>query len=260
MPSPFPGMDPYIESSGYWGEFHGSMIVEMRNELNARLPKGYIASTDQYVWVHKPEASERGSLFEPDVYVSDKTRGKGRGPVRTAVLDPETLTLSSVQRRKQKYVRIVDLDSNRLVTVIELLSPSNKEADEDGELYRAKRSEHLANRLCLVEIDLLRAGRRLPLSQPPPEVEDYYVMVSRSWQFPEVGFYRFSLQDPLPEVPIPLTRELTDVKLPLRPCMDRVYDGARFDEKLHYDRPLTPRPRKPDAAWIRQLLAAREEK
>jgi hypothetical protein len=250
-------MDPYIESCGYFAEFHGSMVVAIRDELNVRLPEGFVATMDLYVWLHEAEADERGQPREPDVYVTEDT---GRGPeaaAAVAVADPETITLRPILRRKRKYVRIEDVASHRVVTVVELLSPSNKAAGDDRELYLAKRNDYLANRLNFVEIDLLRGGQRLPLSDPPPDVGDYYAMVCRAWQFPRAGFYRIGLRDPLPVVPVPVTQDVPDVMLPLRPCLDRVYDGAKFAVKLRYDEPLTPRPRKQDVAWIKSLLAKR---
>jgi hypothetical protein len=253
-------MDPYIEPSGYFGEFHGSMVVAIRDELNQRLAEGFVASMDLYGWLHEAEAGERQQPREPDVYVAEETGREPHPAASLAVADPETLTLPLVVPRKRKYVKIEDLAGQRVVTVIELLSPSNKAFGDDRELYLAKRNDYLARKVNVVEIDLLRGGQRLPLSEPPPDVGDYYVMVSRAWQYPQVGFYRFTLRDPLPEVPVPLTRDVPDVFLPLRACMDRVYDGARFSVKLRYDEPLAPRPRKHDAAWVRQILASRPKK
>jgi hypothetical protein len=251
-------MDPYIESSGRWGDFHGSMIVAMRAALNERLPEGYAAEIDLYVWFHEPDARERRRRMEPDVYVTSEgrtTRTRARGAGGGAVVsDFQRLAFPSVARRRHKYVRVVDLGSNRVVTVIELLSPSNKAGGEDREAYLTKRNETLAGGVSLVEIDLLRGGARLPLSDPPPAIEDYYVLVCRAWEHPQFSIRAFNLRDPLPVVPVPLDREVQDVMLPLRPCADSAYDGGKYLARLPYDQPLSPRPRKRDAAWVRDLL------
>lgn len=254
MPSPFPGMDPYIESSGYWSEFHTSMVVAIRDELNARLPPGFAATVDVYVWLESSEPGRSEQLREPDVYVTEEP-GRPRGTAAAAVADPETIVLPRTGTRRRRYVKIEDLSANRVVTVIELLSPSNKELGADRQRYLAKRDEYLANRLSLVEIDLLRGGRRLPLSDPQPRVVDYYIMVCRAWQYPQAGFYRFSMRDPLPDLRVPVVESLSDVVLSLRACMDRVYDGARYAAKLRYSEPLTPRPRKQDVAWLAGVVA-----
>src|SRR5437868_1880222 len=104
MPSPFPGMDPYIEASGLWGDFHGSMIVALRGALNARLPKGYVANIDLYVWLHEPEARKRP--MEPDVYVSEQAPPPCRGAASQAVTEPRTIVLPAVGRRRHKYLQV----------------------------------------------------------------------------------------------------------------------------------------------------------
>jgi hypothetical protein len=120
---------------------------------------------------------------------------------------------------------------NRVVTVVEILSPANKEG-ESRETYLRKRNEYLANGISLVELDLLRGGRRLPLSRPAPERADYYVLVCRSWEYPRANIWPFSLRDPLPNVPIPLAKEVPDGILPPGECIDRVYDGGSYDSQL----------------------------
>jgi hypothetical protein len=256
MPSPFPGMDPYIEASGYFSEFHTSLVVAIRDELNLRLPEGYAATLEVYVWVREPEAP----VFrrrEPDVYIQEEAAHTSRRRAATAVADPLTITLAQIERKKRKYIKIEDLHLNRVVTAIELLSPSNKAPGDDREVYLAKRREYLASQVNFVEIDLLRGGKRMPLSKRPPPIDDYCVMVCRSWQFPRAGIWTFTIRDPLPDLPIPVTQEFGHVELPLAACMDRVYDGARFAAKNNYDAPLTPALRKSDVAWVRSILAAR---
>jgi hypothetical protein len=254
MPSPFPGMDPYIESSGYWGDFHGNLLSAIRGQLNAQLPRRFVASTEQYVWIHEPDARQR--RLEPDIYVKEKA-DRGRRITRsTGIGMPTTIVLPGVERKKQRYVRVVDRQANRVVTVLELLSPANKAVGDARSIYLAKRNEYLASRLSLVELDLLRGGQRLPLSEPAPAVGDYYAMVCRAWEYPRAGLWSFTLRDPLPEVPVPLAPDVPDALLPLRTCLDRVYEEGRYATELDYDRPLRPRLRKSDAAWARELVAS----
>jgi hypothetical protein len=248
-------MDPYIESSGRWGDFHDSTIAAIRGQLNARLPKGYAATTEAYVLFQEPETRKRRYAV-PDIYVAEEGPSRKVRTGSLAVAAPETIVLATIERKRRKYIEIIDLEANRVVTAIELLSPSNKTAGEDREAYLAKRSEFLDSKVNLVEIDLLRGGRRMPLSDPPPEIADYYIMVSRAWEYPRAAFWSFTIRSPLPEIPIPLTEDLPDVMLPLRPCVDRTYDEGRYSTRLPYDKPLKPRLRKADADWVRDLLAA----
>jgi hypothetical protein len=163
--------------------------------------------------------------------------------------------LPAVERRRQKFIKIEDLATGRVLTVLELISPANKQAGKDRDAFLAKRNECLASSVSLVEIDLLRGGRRLPLGKRTDKLDGFYAMVCRSWEYPQAGIWSFGLRDPLPEIPIPLTPEVAEPILALRPCMDRAYDGARYGMKLRYQAPLTPRLRGPDVVWVKDLLA-----
>jgi hypothetical protein len=257
MPSPFPGMDPYIEASGLWGDFHGTMLGAIRAELNQRLPPGYVASIELYVWTPERKAAKGRRKVEPDVYVREEKRQPLRSMGTAVVTAPRTIVLPAVEPKKRRHLKIVDVRTKQVVTVIELLSPANKKAGDERKKYLDKRNDYLANRLNLVEIDLLRSGQRAPLGDPPPVIADYYVMVCRAWEFPRAGFWTFTIRDPLPEIPVPVTQELPETMLPLRPCVDRVYDEGRYAEALPYDEPLRPRLSKDDAAWLGNLLAGK---
>jgi hypothetical protein len=259
MPSPFAGMDPYIESSGMWSDFHATLVPALRAQLNARLPKQFVASIELYVWFHEPEVRKRRQR-EPDLYVVERSRRAAGEAVATAKAAPAEISLPLTQRRKRKLIHITDVHSRRVVTAIEIVSPSNKTPGEDREAYLVKRGEYLASNLSFVEIDLLRGGKRLPLSMPPPPIRDYYVLVCRSWEFPRAGLWTFGIRDPIPEIPIPLAADVPDVPLSLHTGVDRAYEEGRYDEELRYHERLLPPVNRADAAWIREVLAARHRR
>ena len=254
MPSPFPGMDPYIESGGYWGEFHTNMIVAMQHELNTVLPKGFAASIDLYIWIHEPTAERRVKRVKPDAYVSKAERRAGSLVAHATITAATQIILPSVERRQQRFIKVENLESQREVTAIELLSPANKLSGEDHDVYMAKRKEYIANRVNLVEIDLLRSGGRLPFDDPRAEAGDFYVLVSKAWEYPKADFWPFTLRDPMPAVSVPITDEIPSVRLGLEVCFDKTYDQCLYSDKLRYDRPLKPRPSKSDSAWIKNLV------
>ncbi len=254
MPSPFPGMDPYIES-WIWSTFHTNVIVAICDQLNPRLPRRYIASTDLYVW--RVDDKERLLIGGPDVFVSDRAPAPTCGGVAT-VTAPINTTLPGVVR-KQRHIKIIDSEERRVVTVIEVLSPSNKTGSEDGQAYRLKPEEYMASGINLVEIDLLRSGIRPPLGDPAPPICDYYILVHRGWQSSRLGIWPISIRDPLPPVPIPLDPDVPDVMLNLRACIDHVYDFGRYAEQLDYSKPPRPPLREPDATWARELLTQRTD-
>jgi hypothetical protein len=187
----------------------------------------------------------------PDVSLVDQPDYREAPIAATA---PATVVLPAVRRRGNRFVQILDSVDRRVVTAIEVLSPANKEAGPDREAYLAKRKEYFAAGVSLVELDLLRGGGRLPLGNPPRRAFDYYVLVCRAWELPQAGFWPLGVRDPVPDVPIPIEPHVRPVLLPLRACMDQVYDGGRYAIQLPYHQPPTPRLRRADAAWARQVL------
>jgi uncharacterized protein DUF4058 len=252
MPSPFPGMDPYIES-WIWPDFHARMMSTICDRLNPSLPKRYIASTEIFVRRVDVSDEERLIIGGPDIHVSDRSPAPPGPAVATTAAPITTILPGTV--RKQRYVKITDPGARRVVTVIEILSPSNKSGGDDGQAYRFKREEYIANEVSLVEIDLLRSGRRPPLGDPAPPISDYYVLVRRGWEKDRMGIWPVSVRDPLPPVPVPLDPDVPEVVLDLRACIDHVYDFGRYAEQLDYTKPPRPPLHEPDATWARELLA-----
>ena len=165
MPSPFPGMDPYLEEPDIWPDVHLMFLASIRAELSPRLPKEYVARVDRYVWLEEPDGDSFTRAGKPDVFVT----GPGTKPMTgtaVALMAPVTAVLPAVRHEGNRYLRVIDVKSRRVVTVIELLSPSNKELGKDHDHYLAKREEFLGSRTNLVEIDLLRADPRLPMGEP----------------------------------------------------------------------------------------------
>ncbi len=254
MPSPFPGMDPYIES-WIWGDFHSRLIAAIYDRLSPRLPSRYIASTELFIWRVDDLTQERLMLGGPEIYIAKRSRSRGGAAVAT-VAAPFNTILSGVVR-KQKHIKVIDKIGRRVVTVIECLSPSNKSAGDDGQAYRMKRDEYIGSGINLVEIDLLRGGIRLPLGDPAPPISDYYILVNRASEPAHLAIWPFSVRDPMPPAQIPLDADVADIVIDLRACLDHVYDLGRYNEQLSYSKPTSPAMRKPDVAWARKLLANR---
>ena len=188
MPSPFPGMDPYIEANGIWPDFHLEFISACRAKLNRALPDGYAAR---------------------------------------------------IEERKQRFIEVVRFPEERLVTSIEILSPANKRPGDDRVAYLAKRTDLLLHQINLVEIDLLLAGRRLPMGAPLPP-GTHCTFVTRGADASTCGVYGWAARDPLPTIPIPLDAGAADVALDLAAAFADAYDRGRFDRLLRYDRPPPP--------------------
>lgn len=253
MPSPFPGMDPYLEDPWLWPDFHLTFVVSLRAGLNQRVPQRYAVLADRYVWLQEPDTETRRRLGKPDAFI---VGGAGGQAVPSTVAAPVEIVLPSLTEKGSPYLKLIDRANRRLVTVLELLSPANKAPGKDREAYLLKRSEYLATGVNLVELDLLRKGERPPWTPPMPAT-DYYILVSHAAQRPRAGVWPFSVRDPLPVIPIPLSAGDADVLLPLGECFRQAFESAGYERELDYSQPPNPPLDEPNATWARELLASR---
>ena len=258
MPSPFPGMDPWLEDPALFPDLHAAMTFLMREALNAVMPAGYTALGNYLVW--RDDTSPR----VPDVSVLG---GKG-----TTNPDQPTGSLTGLlalgadpvsEPRRQPYLEIRTQGGERLVTVIELLSPSNKVRGGRGrKAYLRKQREFREAGVNLVEVDLLRSGA--PTTAVAPErlrqvagAYDYHVSVVVAGPVDQLYAAPIRLSDRLPVVGIPLDPTDGAVNLDLQPLLDRAYDSGRYDRLVRYERPPVPPLDPPLAAWAATILAQR---
>jgi hypothetical protein len=252
-------MNPYLEDPDIWPDFHTTLYVEIRAELNKRLPAGFMARIDRYVWVEEPEDASTTLLGKPDTFVTEEFEPTSqRTDAGAAITACVRLVRRAVKHAGNRYLKVIDAKSRRVVTVIEILSPSNKTAGSDQDAYLAKRDEYLGLDINLVEIDLLRKGDRPTWGDPPPEPSDYSVLVFRASEFPAAAYWAISVRDPLPVIGVPLTAAVPTVALPLQPCFDRAVNAGRYEEEFDYGHPPEPPFAGDDAAWVRQRIADAE--
>jgi hypothetical protein len=253
MPSPFPGMNPYLEKEAYWQDFHQTFIPTIRAMLATQVAPHYFVRVEQYVFLHELPGEERRPLGGPAVHVKDtRPRDSASG---TATIAPAYgyLPTTSVDQEVHSYLTIRDREGHNVVTVIELLSPSNKNFGADRDDYLKKRRAFFLAGTHVVEIDLLRGGPRLPLNDVPKC--DYLVAVSRTEERPRVGLWPVQLRQRLPQIPIPLRSPDPDAELDLQEAIDRVYDSAGYAPLL-YETPPQPPLNEADVHWARQFVPA----
>lgn len=257
MPSPFPGMDPYLEQSGAWSDFHSTFINYLRNAINDRLPGAYDARIQERVTVI--ESFDRpGKSFEPDVLVERKdgaAEGGSRSRFGSVILEPVTVPLIIPEKQRQSYIEIYDSPEQTLVTVIELLSPTNK--SQGRAEYLIKRDVILSEEVHLVELDLLVNGQRLPTAEPLPQ-DDYYAFVARHECRPLCDVYHFSVRQPLPALPIPLKAPDADIIVELQLVFAEAFARGRYERRLRYDAPPRSRLSRADREWAAELAAGAE--
>jgi hypothetical protein len=257
MKSPFPGMDPYLEE--HWRDVHHRFLTYACDVLQERLPGDLRARLEERVFV-EPDQCEARSIY-PDLRVIEYPRGRSAGggvaTAGAAVAEPIVIQ-AGPEPTTEGYIEIVDVGSgNRVVTVIELLSESNKYPGDGQMMYRKKQSEYLRAGVSLVELDLLRAGQRVlavPAGWVPASHRTtYQVCVVRGWKRGCYELYRAPLRDRLPTIKVPLREQDVDVPLDLQMLIDRCYHHGRYDDidyRADPDPPLPP----DDAAWAHELL------
>lgn len=259
MPSPFPGMDPYLES--IWTDVHTRLISTIGNMLAPLLAPKYITDLGSRIVVERlPDDEEYdvdGRVILSDVAVlqAAPTPAVGTAPAPGITEPPLRLKTPIELPTRVVTLYIREAASMKLVTVIELLSPVNKRGQGRRE-YLQKRNEVLHSTAHLVEIDLVRQGRRMPFLGQVPDTP-YLAVVSRAYARPECEAWPIRLQDPLPVLPVPLLRPDPDVPLDLGEALRLTYDAARYDLRIDYTQPPPPPPLSDEElAWIQAQLEA----
>lgn len=264
MKSPFPGMDPYIESQGLWGDFHNHLIEHICQHLADSVSERYFVRTGRrsyYVLIG--EEGKDDYSFVPDVKINVAESGKRTKRKSESVAtaepamedEPLTLRLFIEDEYRESFVDIYEANpEERLVTTIEVLSPSNKRPGTKGwKLYQRKRRNVLLGNVNLVEIDLLRDGQRPPSFDPWPS-SPYYLLVARASREQYAKVWRASFQSPIPVIPVPLDKPDADIPLRLQPMIETIYKRFRYGGSINYSKPLKPPLRGAEATWVKTQL------
>jgi hypothetical protein len=251
MPSPFPGMNPYLERETVWSDFHVGFCNALKTALVPQVKPEYYFKFNEHLYVHEIEDNGRRLIGLADVPITrivkntDSSGGVGLLEAPVKVRMPEVL-----EETRVPFLEVYDKEDKTLVTVIELLSPSNKQFGKDRNQFLDKRLQILNSAVHYVEIDLLRGGPRLPIAEMPDC--DYYVLVSRSEDRPEMGLWPLTLRQSLPVIPIPFSPSRPDARVDLQVLLHQVYDEAGYADYI-YSGPPKPQLRADDIEWAKQF-------
>ena len=256
MPSPFPGMDPYIERPQAWPDFHDRLITFMVSALQPLLKPRYVAVGQERVYV-----AESKRLVRPDVAVVRSRTGGRQGGTAVAELKADAAKVFAVvvDDVREPFIQIVDpTDLSRVVTAIEVISPKNKRPGAGRKSYLQKRQELWRAGANLLEIDLLRAGKSVARLDAVDLEElrpfDYLVVVSRQ-EPAQQEVYATTVRDRLPRVAVPLRKGDADVTLDLQGAFTRCWNEGPYPEILRYDQPPPGPMSETDVKWcVRQLV------
>ena len=257
MKSPFPGMDPYLEK--YWHEVHQRLVIYTGDLLQTQLPSPLRARIEQRVLLEEESGNWRAVY--PDVHVVEFPQPSSlAAAVETAVAIEEEPVLITPQDEPltEGYIEIVDGESgNRVITVIEFLSPTNKLPGWGRDQYQKKQNSLIRSGANLVEIDLNRSGQRsfaLEARWIPANCRTtYQICVWRGISPGRFEVYRAPLMRRLPPIRVPLRATDADVRLDLQSLVDRCYANGRYDD-LNYRAEPGPPLNTEEAAWTDEML------
>ncbi len=253
MTTPFPGMDPYLERAALWPDVHNSLIVALRDELQPLLRPRYYVSIEERTYMVEP--GELVLAGRADVAVVRPPTSLAASAQAQPSSEPSAITveLDLPDQIRETYLEVRALADDQVVTLIELLSPTNKRAGEGREQYLRKRRAVLASLTHLIEIDLLRSGEPMPLRRGPGH-SDYRILVSRSEQRPHATLLPCSVRQPLPPVRLPLIAGDAAPEVELTRILHALYDRAGYDLRVDYRAAPEPPLAGEDASWADALL------
>ena len=221
MPSPFPGMDPYLEDESLWPAFHHQLVMGLYQILLPGLVDRYRAR------VHQRQYFTEQALF----------------------------TSVTRQEHREDYIEIRQRSDGRLVTLLDVVSPSNKTTPIGRDAYLAKRKEGRGASASLVEIDLVLQGQpTLDYSRDGLPEWDFAVTVTRSTQPERYEIYTATLNKRLPRFRLPLASDDRDTVLDLQTAFTRCFEQGDFAAKIDYQLDPPTRLDDPDRKWLDELL------
>jgi len=256
MPSPFPGLDPYLEA--HWRDVHTALMIYARDAIHEQLPGDLFARVEEGVEI---DIESHVRTVAPDVRVVESLTGWSGGSTATAVVEDvaEPMVIRVDEPMTERHIEICDRSSGgRVVTAIEVLSPTNKVSGEGREQYKQKQREYLGAGVNLVEIDLIRSGQHtvsLPLRNIPKDRRTgLYVCIRRAESLGLAHVYDIALNRPLPPILIPLRPTDQDIRLDLQSLLTQAYDRGRYAATIDYTQDPDP-PLPPNATeWANGLL------
>lgn len=267
MPCPFPGMDPWLEQSGIWKGLHTRLITALADHLTALLAPRYFVDIEQRTYVMTLSSQE---VLEPDAHVIREATTPYTANIEMGVETPDGerkslgmsvwVTLPEVEVI-ERFLEVRKPKSSEVISVIEILSPTNKRAGVGRTQYEEKRLQIILSQTHLIEIDLLREGKPMFYAGPAESYHSAYrILVSRSTTRPRAELYPFGIREPILNFTLPLLPGDIEPSIELTPILHSIYERARYDMVIDYTTPPEPPLSKDDAAWAAEWLQQRKEK
>jgi hypothetical protein len=262
-------MDPFLEAD--WPSVHGPLITSCVAALNRVLPPDLAARSERGIRLNT-DPGRRGDRSRPDasIFGDDRDGGGVATSTRPATARKTRygthLTRLALNRPRRRWwwrwLKIIEGKSQRIITSLEFLSPTNKRGGGANKFIH-KRERLLRRGVHSVEIDLTRGGdwrSCLPEDFDPPDKADSTYRIFSFIYKPhviEAWTTGIALLDPLPEITIPLRPDDPLVTLALQPLVERAYVEGRYGLTIDYREPCDPPLPDAEREAAGQLLADR---
>ena len=255
----FPGMDPWLEHPDLWPDVHSRLITAIADELMPKVVPRYVVRVESRTTVLT--GLDVDLLYRPDVAVltadrSGPTSDHGQVVLEKSQASPVEVVVPLIEDAEieETYLTIQQVPDRKLVTTIEVLSPTNKKTRDARTEYLGKRRNLIRSGVNFVEIDLLRSGEPMPVHNSPPR-GDYRILVCRPRLRRTSDLYGFSYTEPIPDVPVPLLPGDIEPILKLNDVVHALVGRARYDLTIDYHLPPDPPLRPEDESWAGAIVA-----
>ncbi|MBD2771023.1 DUF4058 family protein [Iningainema sp. BLCCT55] len=251
-------MNPYLEQPAFWSSFHTRLLVAIADTLAPKLLPNYYIEVETRIYQDQDEDEVLVGLPDATVLMALSKPARVELQKDTGTLiqkRPQSITLPMPITVKERYLEVREMGSDAVITVIEVLSPKNKQKGKGRTTYEKKRGLILGSMTHLIEIDLLRGN--LPMTMKGSvQSTDYRIVVSRSTQRPKADLYGFNLPEPIPSFPLPLKSEGEELTVDLQMIVDGVCERAAYNQRIDYKQQVPPPALSPaNQQWVDELLA-----
>jgi hypothetical protein len=259
-------MDPFLEHPALWSSVHHRLIGEIDDVLTGAVGPRYYVSIEEDFYIVDTETTSFSGRADALISVENGRGANGRhgGVAAPAVRRDQpgvlTVELPAPSQERHRYLEVRHAGTHEVVTVVDVLSPTNKKPGRGRRQYETKRNAIANSFANLIEIDLLREYTPLPILQdgqavPDAALGDYRLLVSRSEDRPLADLYIVSVRQPLPVISIPLRAGDAEPQLDLQAIVHAVYAHG-YEKRIDYSADPEPPLRGEDRAWANDLLRA----
>lgn len=257
MNNPFPGMNPWLEHPSLWSDVHFRLISALARHLSPLVSPRYYVSVGSQAYIATVFASPP-ALRYPDLAIVQSWPSAQPAPsiptmTTTSILEPTTVELPVPDIIEETYLEVREVMTSQVVTIVEVLSPTNKRPGTGRQKYERKRMEILSTHTHLVEVDLLRAWPALPMVGKYV-ASDYRILVRRGEQGNQATLYAFNLRDPIPTFGLPLQAGDEEPSVDLKTLLDEIYLEGNYEVRVNYRQSPEPPLGEADVEWSNELL------